>query len=258
MTKRSADERRRLIADHVVEQGTATGAALAQLTGVSLMTVHRDLDDLARQGVLRRFRGGASALPSTVFESSLDYRLGVNTAEKNAVARAAAALVEPGMSVMLDDSTTVLVMAGLLVDLAPLTVVTNARRVLDVFTGCEGIRLIALGGEYSRTHDSFLGMPCVEAVEALSVDLVAVSTSALDARTAYHQEQDVVLVKRAMLTSAATKVMLMDHTKLARTALHRVGPVGDLDHLVVDDGADAELLGKLRERTRVTVAAVAP
>ncbi|NEE17148.1 DeoR/GlpR transcriptional regulator, partial [Streptomyces sp. SID7499] len=99
---------------------------------------------------------------------------------------------------------------------------------------CEGIRLIALGGEYSRTHDSFLGMPCVEAVEALSVDLVAVSTSALDARTAYHQEQDVVLVKRAMLTSAATKVMLMDHTKLARTALHRVGPVGDLDHLVVD------------------------
>ncbi|NEE10819.1 DeoR/GlpR transcriptional regulator, partial [Streptomyces sp. SID7499] len=101
--------------------------------GVSLMTVHRDLDDLARQGVLRRFRGGASALPSTVFESSLDYRLGVNTAEKNAVARAAAALVEPGMSVMLDDSTTVLVMAGLLVDLAPLTVVTNARRVLDVF-----------------------------------------------------------------------------------------------------------------------------
>ncbi|GGS46168.1 MULTISPECIES: DeoR/GlpR family DNA-binding transcription regulator [Streptomyces] len=257
MTKRSAEERRRLIADHVVEQGTATGAALARLTGVSLMTVHRDLDDLARQGVLRRFRGGASALPSTVFESSLDYRLGVNTAEKKAVARAAAALVEPGMSVMLDDSTTVLVMAGLLVDLAPLTVVTNARRVLDVFAGCEGIRLIALGGEYSRTHDSFLGMPCVEAVEALSVDLVAVSTSALDARTAYHQEQDVVLVKRAMLTSAATKVMLMDHTKLARTALHRVGPVGDLDHLVVDDGADAELLGKLRERTRVTVATVA-
>ncbi|CAM5739854.1 hypothetical protein SBADM41S_01740 [Streptomyces badius] len=96
MTKRSAEERRRLIADHVVEQGTATGAALAQLTGVSLMTVHRDLDDLARrEGVSRRFRGGASALPSTVFESSLDYRLGVNRAEKKAVARAAAALVEP-------------------------------------------------------------------------------------------------------------------------------------------------------------------
>ncbi|MFI6285134.1 DeoR/GlpR family DNA-binding transcription regulator [Streptomyces sp. NPDC051018] len=254
MTKTSAEARRRLIADHVVEHGTATGADLAQLTGVSLMTVHRDLDDLERRGVLRRFRGGASALPSTVFESNLDYRLGVNTAEKNAIARAAAELVEPGMSVMLDDSTTVLAMAGLLADMAPLTVVTNARRVVDVFTDREGVRLIALGGEYSRTHDSFLGVPCVEAVEALSVDLVAVSTSALDSRMAYHQEQDVVLVKRAMLTSAARKVMLMDHTKLARTALHRVGPVSDLDHLIVDDGVGTDLLARLRERTQVTVA----
>ncbi|MGW6454794.1 DeoR/GlpR family DNA-binding transcription regulator [Streptomyces sp. NPDC055078] len=257
MTKTSAEARRRLIADHVVEHGTATGADLAQLTGVSLMTVHRDLDDLARRGVLRRFRGGASALPSTVFESNLDYRLGVNTAEKKAIARTAAELVEPGMSVMLDDSTTVLALAGLLVDMAPLTVVTNARRVVDVFTDREGVRLIALGGEYSRTHDSFLGVPCVEAIEALSVDLVVVSTSALDARMAYHQEQDVVLVKRAMLTSGAGKVMLMDHTKLARTALHRVGPVNGLDHLIVDDGVEPELLGRLREQTRVSVAPVA-
>ncbi|MFE0427007.1 DeoR/GlpR family DNA-binding transcription regulator [Streptomyces sp. NPDC058953] len=257
MTKNSADERRRTIADHVVRHGTATGADLARLTGVSLMTVHRDLDDLERRGVLRRFRGGASARPSTVFESNLDYRLGVNTAEKEAVARAAATLVEPGMSVMLDDSTTVLALARLLAGAAPLTVVTNARRVVDVFAEREDVRLLALGGEYSRTHESFNGLPCVEAVEALSVDLVVVSTSALDARMAYHQEQDVVLVKRAMLASAARKVMLMDHTKLARTALHRVGPVSGLDELIVDDGVAPELLAELRERTSVTVAPVA-
>ncbi|GGZ61801.1 DeoR family transcriptional regulator [Streptomyces inusitatus] len=255
MERASGDARRRRIADHVMEHGTATGAALARLTGVSLMTVHRDLDELERRGVLRRFRGGASALPSTVFEAGLDYRLGVNTAAKQAIARTAAKLVEPGMSVMLDDSTTVLAMARLLVDMAPLTVVTNARRVVDVFADREGVRLIALGGEYSRTHDSFLGVPCVEAIEALSVDLVAVSTSALDARMAYHQEQDVVLVKRAMLASSASRVMLMDRTKLARTALHRLAPVSDLGHLIVDEGAEPELLAGLRERTRVTVAA---
>ncbi|MFF3554785.1 DeoR/GlpR family DNA-binding transcription regulator [Streptomyces tsukubensis] len=253
----SAEERRRFIAGHVTEHGTATGADLAVLTGVSLMTVHRDLDDLERRGLLRRIRGGASARPATVLAAGLGYRLGVNTAEKEAVARAAAARVEPGMSVMLDDSTTVLAMARLLAGRAPLTVVTNARRVVDVFTEAEDVRLIALGGEYSRTHDAFLGIPCVEAIEALSVDLVAVSASALDARMAYHQEQDVVLVKRAMLNSAARKMMLVDHTKTARTALHRVGPVAALDELIVDDGVDGELLAGLREHTRVTVAPVA-
>ncbi|MGW0310788.1 DeoR/GlpR family DNA-binding transcription regulator [Streptomyces flavidovirens] len=254
MTTTGAEARRQIITEHVLKHGTASGAELAELTRVSLMTVHRDLDELARRGVLRRFRGGVSALPSTVFESNLDYRLGVNTAEKEAIAKAAADLVEPGMSVMLDDSTTALALARLLVDQAPLTVVTNARRVIDLFAGHEDIRLISLGGEYSHTHDSFLGVPCLEAIEALSLDMVLVSTSAMDARMTYHQEQDVVLVKRAMLASGTRKVLLMDRTKLARTALHRLAPVEDFDHLVVDDGVGGELLTALKERTDVRVA----
>jgi DeoR/GlpR family transcriptional regulator of sugar metabolism len=251
---RSQENRRQLIAERVVEHGTVTVAWLAEVTGVSVMTVHRDLDALARRGVLRRFRGGVSALPTSVFESNLDYRLGVHVPEKEAVARAAAELVEPGMSVLLDDSTSVLALAGLLPARAPLTVLTNARRVLDVFAGCEEIRLIALGGEYSQTHDSFLGVACVEAIESMSVDLVLVSTSAMNAHMTFHQEQDVVLVKRAMLGSGARTALLMDHSKVARTALHRLCPVADFDHVVVDEGVEAELLAELREHTDVLVA----
>ncbi|WP_327129604.1 DeoR/GlpR family DNA-binding transcription regulator [Streptomyces sp. NBC_01727] len=252
---RPQDARRQIIAEHVLKHGTASGTELAELTGVSLMTVHRDLDELARRGVLRRFRGGVSALPSTVFESNLDYRLGVHVAEKEAIAAAAVELVEPGMSVMLDDSTTALALARLLVDLGPLTVVTNARRVADVCVAHDEIRLIGLGGEYSHTHDSYLGVSCVEAIEALSVDMVLVSTSAMDSRMTYHQEQDVVLVKRAMLRSGTRKVLLMDYSKMSRTALHRLGPVSDFDHLVVDARADMEMMADLDERTDVRVAA---
>ncbi len=253
---RSQEHRRQRIAEHVVRHGTVTVTWLAETMGVSVMTVHRDLEALARRGVLRRFRGGVSALPTSVFESNLDYRLGVHVAEKEAVAREAAHLVEPGMSLMLDDSTSVLALAPLLRDKAPLTVLTNARRVLDAFAGCEEIRLIALGGEYSRTHDSFLGVPCVEAIEAVAVDLVLVSTSAMNARMTFHQEQDVVLVKRAMLASGARSALLMDHSKVARTALHRLCPVAGFDHVVVDDRVPGELVGELREHTEVRVAQV--
>ncbi|MGW2330073.1 DeoR/GlpR family DNA-binding transcription regulator [Streptomyces sp. NPDC001700] len=253
-TARSQDARRQAITEHVLAHSTATAAELADLTGVSLMTVHRDLDELARLGVLRKFRGGVSALPSSVFESSLAYRMGAHRAEKEAVAATAAELVEPGMSVMLDDSTTALALARLLLESAPLTVVTNARRVIEVFAGVPRIRLIGLGGEYSHTHDSFLGVPCAEAIGALSVDLALVSTSAMDATTTYHQEQDVVLVKRAMLAAAARTVLLMDASKTRRTALHRLRPLADFDHLVVDGGADARLVGEWRERTDVRIA----
>lgn len=253
---RSQEQRRQLIAEHVLEHSTATVAELAELAGVSLMTVHRDLDELARRGVLRRFRGGVSALPTSVFESNLDYRLGVRLAEKEAIARCAAELVEPGMSVLLDDSTTALALARLLTGTAPLTVVTNARRVVDALAGRGQVRLIGLGGEYSHTHDSFLGFPCVEAVEALSVDLALVSTSAMDTRMTYHQEQDVVLVKRAMLAAGTRTVLLMDHSKMGRTALHRVCPVREFDHVVVDSGADPRLVAEVRESAEVRVAEV--
>lgn len=255
---RSREARRRFIAAHLLEHSTATGAQLAELTGVSLMTIHRDLDELARRGVLRRFRGGASALPSSVFESTLAYRLGAHVAEKEAIAAAAAELVEPGMSVLLDDSSTVLALARRLREVRPLTVVTNARRVADVFAGDPDTRLIGLGGEYSPAHDSYLGVGCVAAIEALSVDLVAVSTSALDASATYHQEQDVVLVKRAMLAAGARRALLMDGSKTARTALHRLGPVSAFEHLVVDAGVAPGLLAELAERAPDTEVRVAP
>ena len=252
---RAQQDRRRLITEQVLAYGTVSVAWLAELTGVSVMTVHRDLDELALRGVLRRFRGGVSALPSSVFESNLDYRLAVHAEEKTQIAREALGLVEPGMSVLLDDSTTALALAELLAGAAPLTVLTNARRVIDVFADVEDVRLIALGGEYSRTHDSYLGVPCLEAIEAISVDLVLVATAAMDTRMTCHQEQDVVLVTRAMLGRGTRTALLMDPSKLPRTALHRLCPVEEFDHLVVDAGVPADLLDQLRERTDVRVAA---
>lgn len=253
-TTRSRQARQQRIADFVIDHGTAALSELAELTGVSHMTVHRDIDDLVRRGVLRKFRGGVSALPSTVFESNAEYRLGAHVEAKAAIARRAATLVEPGMSIMLDDSTTALALAKLLPEHAPLTVATNYLRTVDVLKDVDDIRLICIGGDYSRTHDSFLGMPCLEMVERITVDAAFVSTSAMNASMTFHQEPEVVLVKRAMLASAETKVLLMDSSKMPRPALHRLAPVADYDRLIVDSGVEQSLVKELQEWITVDVA----
>ncbi|MFD2350076.1 hypothetical protein ACFSTC_13110 [Nonomuraea ferruginea] len=99
------------------------------------------------------------------------------------------------------------------------------------------MRLIALGGEYHATHDSFLGLGCVDAVEAVSTDVVVVSTSAISEKYAFHQEQEIVLVKRAMLGSGTRRILAVDGSKLARVALHRVAPLDDFHVVVVDANA---------------------
>ncbi|GAA4865222.1 DeoR/GlpR family DNA-binding transcription regulator [Saccharopolyspora rosea] len=248
--------RQQRIIDHVVAQGFASAAELSTLTGVSLMTVHRDIDDLVTRGLLRKFHGGVSAQPSTVFESSSDFRLHTHIQEKEALARDAVQFITPGMSVLLDDSTTALALARLLPDVGPLTVVSNYRQVEETLREVPDIRLIGLGGEYSRTHDSYLGLPCQEMVSSFSVDIVFLSTSAMNAHMTFHQEQEIVIVKRAMLATAATKVLMMDASKVGRAALHQFAPVSAFDHVLLAGELDDDLVESMREHTDVRLCPV--
>ncbi|WP_037908667.1 DeoR/GlpR family DNA-binding transcription regulator [Actinacidiphila yeochonensis] len=245
--RRGPSQRRRELAEHVLAEGSVSASDLAERFGVSLMTVYRDIDELEREGILRRFRGGVTVQPSGVFESNVAFRKKTMLAEKEAIAARAAALIEPGMSVMIDDSTTALELARLLPAIDPLTVVTNFREALDLLAEERGLHLMALGGEYDRQHDSFLGVPCVEAVEALRVDLCFVSTSSVLGDFAFHQEQRIVAVKRAMLKAAGRSVLMIDHSKLGRTALYRLAPLSAFDLVLVDDRTPPDALRSLEE-----------
>src|SRR5215211_4848901 len=104
-------ERRERIAEIVLTNESVSARDLASRFDVSVMTVHRDLDELERQGVLRKVRGGATPQPSSLFESNVRYRLTLAMTEKQALARAAIDQVESGQSVMIDESTTGLALA---------------------------------------------------------------------------------------------------------------------------------------------------
>ncbi|HLS15156.1 MAG TPA: DeoR/GlpR family DNA-binding transcription regulator [Beutenbergiaceae bacterium] len=242
-------DRQQAIADFVLTKGVATPNELTGVTGASLMTVHRDLDELARRGVLRKFHGGVSAQPSSVFESSSAYRMNVQVDEKEALARAALARIEPGMSVMLDTSTTNLFLAHQIaaLDQMPLTVITNYLPILQTLRTCRDVHLIAIGGDYNATHDAFLGLGAVAMVESLSVNLAVLSTSAMTPEVTYHQENDIVTIKRAMMAAADRRVLLMDPTKIRRTALHRLAPVSAFDELVLTQTDDTDFVKATRE-----------
>lgn len=246
--------RQRQILDHVLQAGSASAAELARLTGRSIMTVHRDLDDLAGRGMLRKYHGGVSALPTSMFESSSDFRMQRRTAAKEALAREALAFIEPGMSIMLDDSTTVLALARLLDGVGPLTVLTNYRQVLELLIDVADIRLVIIGGRYSRTHDSFIGPSEQTGLDSYAVDVVFQSTSTMDHAMTYHQEQEVVTMKRVMLRAGTRRVLLMDGSKVGQTSLHRYVAVEEFTDVILTDDVDPELVERMRESATVRLA----
>src|SRR4051812_47518382 len=110
---------------------TASIEELAGILGVSRMTVHRAPDYLVEHNVVRKTRGGATMLPTARYEADYDYRARTDLEEKRALGRAAAELVEPGMAVILDDSSTVGQVVPHLADKKPLTIVTTALGIVQ-------------------------------------------------------------------------------------------------------------------------------
>src|ERR1700754_3210430 len=136
------DGRQARITDLVLRSGSVSAQELSELFGVSVMTIHRDLDELQRQGVLRKARGAATAQPSGTFESNVEYRAKANIEAKRMIAQYACRHVEPGMSVLLDDSTTSLQMLPHLAALTPLTVATNYLSALNELARMRDVRVI--------------------------------------------------------------------------------------------------------------------
>ncbi|MGO6906058.1 DeoR/GlpR family DNA-binding transcription regulator, partial [Rhizobium ruizarguesonis] len=119
------EERQQLIVNLLVENKTVDLDDLADRFTVSKMTIHRDLDDLEQAGVLRKVRGGATIDAGTQFESYFRIRERQGSEAKLAMAETALELVEPGMTVMVNDGSMAAVLGEMLLQKRPLTLITN-------------------------------------------------------------------------------------------------------------------------------------
>lgn len=246
-SERGPSKRRDQVRRQVLEDGFARIEELARRFGVSVMTVHRDLDVLAEEGWLTKIRGGATANPSALLTAGVRERASALQVEKAAIAACAAHLLGPGQTVFIDDSTTALALVPHLAAAAPLTVATNFLPVVEGLAGTRDIEVIVLGGQYFPLQEACFGLATVEAVRQLRADLVFLSTTAVNQGACYHRSEVTVMVKRAFMAAAARTVLLVDHAKFGRPSPHLLCPVVDFDLVVTDASIDPEDLEELRQ-----------
>lgn len=240
------EDRRDDIVEMLMEQGSATLEELAGRFSVSRMTIHRDLDDLEAEGLLRKVRGGATIESSGQFESDFRYRTRLAAEEKSRITRRAADFITPGTSIMIDDGSTSRTIVPYLLDKRPLTVITNNLSIIEELSEQNGINLIALGGSYTRKFNGFFGVLTHNALGALRADLALVSTSAIQHSTAFHQDQEVLAIKRQMVQASAASYLMVDHQKFGKTALHLFSELNEFDGVITSSDIDPEVADTLR------------
>ena len=233
------------ILDRLALRGTAQARELADEFAVSVMTVHRDLDELERRGAVRKFHGGATVVRTRSHEISAAIRRRLAVDEKLALSRHTAPRIQPNQTIMMDDSTTVEPISALLSGLDELRVITNSLTVMNRLAKEPGVIITALGGQFDPSHESFLGIGTVEAIRSLRCESLFISTTSVDADGIYHQEESVVALKLEMLRSARRRFLLVDSTKFADASLHRVCGWDMIDELIVTDRAPTAVLDRI-------------
>ena len=250
-------DRQAAIPRYVLREGSVRIEELCAVFEISLMTIHRDLDELESKGLLRKARGSVTTISSSVVEASDVFRRDQQSEEKNALVRAVVPFITPGSSVFLDDSTTTARLGSLLAAVTPVTVMTNYLPLLKELPATRDLTVIGLGGKYFNWSSSYLGSVTTTAIKAIAADLFIMSTSAVINDTCFHHAEETVDVKRAMFESSAKRILLIDHTKFERRALHALARIDEFDHVIVDDRTADEHIDRLRGRgIDVTVAAV--
>jgi DeoR/GlpR family transcriptional regulator of sugar metabolism len=245
-----AEERQHQIGRLVVELGRVRVGDLAARFGVSGVTIRKDLAALERQGRVVRTHGGAVSPAGAGAERAFDVRERLQRAEKDAIGRAAAAMVTDGESIALDASTTAFAMARHLRargDWLHLTVVTNGLRIALELAGCPGVSVVMPGGFIRPEALSLVG-PMGEGLLArvnVGRAFLGATGFSVEAGLCDGTEEE-AQIKRLLVAAASETVGLVDRTKWSRKSLATFCPTASLTAVVTDAAAPAEMAAALR------------
>lgn len=174
-------ERKEKILDRIRNVGQINISEDAQLFHVSTSTLHRDLEDLARQGLIKKVMGGAVLVRGNQFESHFDQRMKTRVAEKMAIAKTAAKQVLDDTSIYLDHSSTTAYLARELKghSYKSLVVLTNSLQIQHELGGIQGIQVISTGGVVEGEFKALSGRRVIESLQGINLHNVFISVGAI-------------------------------------------------------------------------------
>ena len=231
-----AVERKKLILDFVNKQGSAAVAELSRLLNVTDETVRRDLHTLEEQGMIYRTHGGAIPCTSTMSDLAANVRQKINIEQKQSIAKAASAFVEPGDTVFMDSSTTAYFLAHEIREKEEITVITNSFKVATELANSSSVRLVLIGGVFSERSMSFRGGTSAKEIRRnYGANKFFCSCKALSkSRGLCESNEAETEIQKAMLDSSEQLILMADHSKIDKMSSFVVSPLDRVDHFFTD------------------------
>lgn len=235
-------QRRELLLETLRRDGRIVAADAAVELGISEDTIRRDLRELAAAGLCQRVYGGA--LPASPAVEPYEARIRIEPESKHRIAVAAASLIEPGSTVLLDGGTSTLALVGALPRSLHATVITHSPTIAVALAEHEHVDLQLIGGRVYRHSMVTCGAIAVEALRGVSADLFFLGVTGVHAEAGFTTgDAEEAAMKRAIARSAAETYVLASTEKIGAASTYRVLPLDEVAGVVTDaDAASPAML----------------
>jgi DeoR/GlpR family transcriptional regulator of sugar metabolism len=234
----SQDERMRGVLRLLETRDSVHVTELSKLFSVSDVTIRSDLSTLARRGLVARVRGGVRALQRGHSELGFDLRLRLEAERKQAIAQAAAAMVEDGEAVALDSSTTAYYLALELRSKKELVVVTNGLLIAAALADAPGVNVLVTGGLLRLQAMSLVGELGSDVLRSTTINKGFLGARGLSLhRGLMDLNPEEVRIKHEMADACERVIGIFDCTKWHKTALLSFVPADRVNAIVTDSSA---------------------
>ena len=245
------NDRIRQIMTILLQEKKVIAKDLAARFGVSLESIRRDLSQLERQGAVRKFYGGAALVEELLPETEAEVfqvRLTEHGAEKQAIARSAAALISDGETVYLDSGTTAAALIPYLKERRSLTVITRSLRNAAQLGMCENLTVYCLGGAVkvdTLINTGFMAQECLNYFSHIDTAILS-GDGLVPQQGVVDFGMENLSFKRSLVARSGRVVVVIDGSKFGRTAHCVTCPAASITTLVTDENAPQEALDALR------------
>lgn len=227
-----AAARKDLLLARLRAEGRIVAKDIAAELGLSEDSIRRDLRELDAAGLAVRVYGGA--LPASPAVVDYGARQSVATDSKQRVGRAAASLIEPGSTVLIDGGTTTLATVRALSPALECTIITHSPTIAAALLD-HAAEVILLGGRLFKHSAVTCGAAAVEAAQGVSADRFLMGVTGIHEDAGLTTaDADEAAMKRALAGRAAETYVLGSAEKIGAVSRYRVLPLDAVTAVIVD------------------------
>ncbi len=242
------DKRQELILNALLKKGSVQVTELADMLGVSSVTVRKDLTELEKANKLYRSHGRAIMLNPFASNRSVNEKEKLAPEEKNAIGREAAKLITADDSICIGSGTTVHALARNIVPLHRLTVVSASLQASEILAQNENIDIIQLGGQLRHSSLSVVGKYSGMILKDCSFSKFFIGVDGIDFDFGFSTtDLREAELNQLMIKAAQKTIVLADSTKFGRRGFAKIGDLDDIDLVITDKNVNPKDVKRLQD-----------